>query len=171
MKKVFLGFALALLLVPVFAQDAGTLTDILGKKTATLMDFSYLVVSELGMSCSPFEAYTYCDRFGTFPITALAKEPVTMKDISFFLMSNYDQKGGVMWKAARSPRYAWKEMKASGFWKKGSDPDSTLSGRDLVRYVSKFFSTRPDAKLANPPTGEASEKYRDALLANKENAL
>ena len=161
-----------MLLAPIFAQDAGMLTDILGRKTATLMDFSYLVVSELGMSCSPFEG---------LPPIAIASDrsrsrrlrikPVTAKDVSFFLMYNYGQKGGIMWKATRSPRYAWKEMKASGFWKTGTDPDSTLSGRDLVRYVSKFFSTKPDAKLANPPTGEASEKYRDALLANKENAL
>lgn len=171
MKKTLLGIALSLLLAPAFAQDAGQLTDILGRKTATLMDFSYLVVSELGMNCSPFEAYAYCDRFGSFPITALAKEPVTVKDVSFFLMSNYGQKGGIMWKATRSPRYAWKELKASGFWKTGTDPDSTLSGRDLVRCVSKFFSTWPDAKLADPQSREASEKYREALLANKENAL
>jgi hypothetical protein len=123
------------------------------------------------MECSPFEAYSYCDRFGNFKFEKSPNTPVTVKDISFFLMSNFGIKGGMMWSAFHSPRYAWKELRANGFWKTGTDPDSTLSGRDLVKAISKFVQVYPDAMLKNPPAKEASDKYLKALLADEENQL
>jgi hypothetical protein len=171
MKKLFGILALSFLLVPAFTQSAAMLSQIMGEKAATVMDFSYLITSELGMDCTRFEAYTYCDRFGLFAIDEMAKEPVTVQTVSYFLMTNYGLKGGIMWDLTKSPRYAWKELKSTGFWKKGTNPDDVLSGRDLVRVVSKFFQTYPDAKLCNPPTKEASSRYIEALLSNKENEL
>jgi hypothetical protein len=73
-----------------------------------------------------------------------------------------------MWSASHSPRYAWKDLKANGFWKKNLDPDTVLSGRDLVVAVSKFFTQYPDAKLRNPPSIEASDELRAALLGTRE---
>ena len=171
MKKLLLCGILALLLIPAFAQDAAVITDILAKPTASCMDFSYLVASELGMECSPFEAYSYCDRFGNFSFTGGPNAPVTVKDISYFLMSNFGLKGGMMWSTIHTSRYAWKELKATGFWKSGTDPDTKLSGRDLVRAISKFVLIYPDATLKNPPAKEASDKYLKALLADQENQL
>jgi len=168
MKKVVLSCFLILLLVPLFAQDADIVTRILAKKTVTCIDFSYLVASELGMECTPFEAYTYCDRFGCFPFKASADKPVTVRMVSLFLMKNYGLNGGVLWSATHNSRYAWKELKASGFWKTGIDPNQKLSGRDMVRAISKFFMTYPDARLRNPPTPEAPTELRNALLADKE---
>jgi len=171
MKKLMLCGLLALLIAPAFAQDASAISDILAKPTATCMDFSYLIASELGMECSPFEAYSYCDRFGNFAFTESPNAPVTVKDISYFLMSNFGIKGGMMWSTFHNSRYAWKELKESGFWKTGTDPDSTLSGRDLVRAISKFVQVYPEAMLKNPPAKEASDKYLKALLADEENQL
>lgn len=153
------------------AQDAAAVTEILNKDTATLTDFSYLVASQLGMECTPFEAYVYCDRFGQFPFGKDAETPVTVKMISHFLMANYGLSGGIMWTATRSGRYAWKEMRSNGFWKAGTDPNMTLSGRDLVRTMSRFAARWPDALLRDPPVGEASADYRAAILSPKGDSL
>lgn len=171
MKKSLLCAALVFLILPAFAQDASVITDILGKENATYMDLAYLVASELGMDCTPFEAYAYCDRFGNFRFNVSANAPIMVKDVSIFLMSNYGLKGGLMWSAFHNPRYAWKELKATGFWKPGTDPDTKLSGRDLVRAISKFFTMYPDATLKNPPSVEASEQYLKALLAAEESEI
>jgi len=171
MKKLLLCGILGLLIAPVFAQDAAVITDILAKPIASRMDFSYLITSELGMECSPFEAYSYCDRFGNFNLKDGPSTPVTVKDISYFLMSNYNMKGGLMWSTVHDARYAWKELKATSFWKSGTDPDTKLSGRDLVRAMSKFVLIYPDATLNNPPAKEASDKYMKALLVDEENQL
>ena len=171
MKKLLLCGLLALLIAPAFAQDAAVITDILAKPTATCMDFSYLIASELGMEVSPFEAFTYCDRFGSFSFSEGPNAPVTVKDISWFLMSNFNIKGGLMWSTVHTSRYAWKELKSSGFWKSGTDPDTKLSGRDLVRAISKFVLIYPNETLKNPPAKEASDKYLKALLAEEENQL
>lgn len=169
MKK-FAVMCLSLLTaaLPLAAQDAAALSEILEKREATVTDLSYLAASQLGMECTPFEAYAYCDRFGTFPLDSTAELPVTVRLVSYFLMKNYGLKGGLMWTATGNPRYAWKELKAQGFWKPGTDPDNILSGRDLVRAISKFSDLWPDAMLLNPPVGEASNEYREAILAAKE---
>jgi len=168
MRKTALCFIAALLLVPVYSQDAGLLTAILEKKAANYADFSYMLVSEIGMECSPFEAYTYCDRFDSFNFTTAVNTPITVKSVSFFLMNNYGLTGGIMWSVFKSPRYAYKQLKNDGFWKPGTDPDSILSGRDLVRAVSRFFNAYPASRLRNPSTQEASAERRKALIAEKE---
>ena len=169
MKKAILTLILTAILIPAFSQDADAMTELLSKKSATLIDLSYLVASELGMEVTPFEAYTYCDRFGSFGFTEPAGTPLTAKAVSNFLMMNYGLSGGILWSTFKSPRYAWKELKNAGFWKKGMDPDTVLSGRDIVVAMSKFFSMYPKARMINPPSSEASDRYRKALLSAKEN--
>lgn len=166
-KSLGIGFALLLSALPLAAQDAALLSKILEKDVATVTDFSYLIASQLGMECTPFEAYAYCDRFGTFSFKADAEQAVTVRLVSHFLMSNYGLKGGVLWNATGSARYAWKEMKAQGFWKSGTDPDMILSGRDLVRAISKFVAKWPDSTLRDPPVDEAPRVYREAILSAK----
>jgi len=170
MKKMILACLTAFLLVPAFSQDAEQLSRILGKKSATYIDFAYLAASQTGMECTPFEAWTYCDRFGTFDFDSPANLPATPKGISHFLMLNYGLEGGILWSTFRNARYAWKELKTSGFWETGTDPDAHLSGRDLVRAMNRFFSLHPDAMLRNPPTDEAEAGRVNALLAVPEAA-
>jgi len=83
-------------------------------------------------------------------------------------MANYELKGGIMWTMTQNARYAFKELKYTGFWKQGTDPDTALSGRDLVRAVREFYSLHPDAVIRTPPTPDPDPKYREALLADKE---
>jgi len=51
---------------------------------------------------------------------------------------------------------------------KGLDPDTVLSGRDVVVAASRFFSMYPEAKLRNPPSTEASQNLKAALLSYEE---
>lgn len=172
MKKLaLLCLALLTAAIPLAAQDAALLSGILEKDSATVTDFSYLIASQLGMECTPFEAYVYCDRFGTFPFAKDAEQPVTVRLVSHFLMKNYGIKGGILWSATGNARYAWKELKAQGFWKAGTDPDRVLSGRDLVRAISKFVAKWPDAVLRDPPVDEANREYREAILSAREDQL
>lgn len=169
-KRALLGGLLLALAIPFFSQEAAQITRILAKDTADYMDFSYLISSQLGMECSPFEAYVWCDRFGTFAFNRNAGTPLTAKVLSHFLMNNYGLKGGIMWSLSRSRHYAFRELKARGLWTAGVDPDSIISGRDLIRAVNHFFTLNPDAQLREPPAGEAPARFRNALLADKEEA-
>lgn len=172
MNKYLLTIALALCTIYVVsAQDAAAISQLLNKETATYMDFSYLVASELGMEVSKFEAYAFCDRYGVFPFSHSADTPIKVKTISHFLMKNYGLSGGLMWRATGNARYAWKELRANRFWSSQMDPEMYLSGRDLVRAFSKFISQFPNAKLIDPPGDEAPARFRNALLAGKEESL
>lgn len=171
MKKLLIICAALLLAVPAFSQEARYLTEIIAKDQATRADFSYLVASELGMDCTPFEAYSWCDRFGSFELGTAPNEPITIRTVSHFFMNNYGIKGGLIWSAFHTPRYAWKELKATGFWKPNADPDTVLSGRELIKAVGDFFAKYPDAKIRNPPMQEASEQHRKALAGVQENQI
>lgn len=168
MRKCIACLLCLFFVVPVFSQTASTISEILEKDAASYLDFSYLIVAEAGMDSTPFEAYTWCERFGTFPLSDTPDSPITAKTVSHFLMKNYELGGGLMWSATQSPRYAWKEMKANGFWRKSFDPDRQLSGRETVQAVSKFFDENPDVVLREPPAAAASHDNRALLLQDKE---
>lgn len=168
MKKVLALALMSLAILAASAQSAQTVSDILAKDAATYQDFSYLLASELGTENTPFEAFSWCERFGTFPADARPNTPITVKNASHFFMSNYGLPGGFMWKATKSPRYAWRELKHEGFWPVGTDPDDVLSGQELVQAISRFFDTWPEARLREPGVAEASHDYRAKLLANPE---
>ena len=169
MKKTFALLAAGLLVAATLgAQTAESISEILAKESATYLDFSYLIASELGMEATPFEAYTWCERFGTYPAAHRPNTPIPVKSVSHFFMANYGLKGGLMWSATNSPRYAWKELKSEGFWPQGTDPDQEMSGKELLRAVSSFFNTWPDAKLREPDTAAADQENRKKLLSTME---
>ncbi len=170
MKKLCIATLFLIFLVPAFSQSAAAISDILGKETASYMDFSYMIASQLGLECTPFEAYAWCERFGTFPLEDKANSPITVKNASHFFMVNYGLSGGLMWSATHSPRYAWKELKYRKFWPSGTDPDNELSGAEMIQAVSRFFENYPNAALSVPPAVEADHAYRELLLSGKEEA-
>ena len=149
MKRLILATIAALIAIPVLSQEAEEITRILKKTTADRADFSYLVASGADFDGTPEEAYAWCARFGTFPADGVPSAPATAKIISHFFMTNYGLKGGFMWSLTGNARYAYKELKYSGFWKPGTDPDAVFSGRDLVRAVRDFYVRYPDARLVD----------------------
>lgn len=158
MKRYALIILCMLFLFPVFSQSAEVVSDILNKEQASYGDFSYLVAAEAGMEKDSSEAFVWCRQFESFSESTLQEDPVTIKTVSFFLMNNYELPGGLMWSATRSPRYAWKELKANGFWKPGTDPDHILNGRELVEALNRFSEMFPEARIRDPDTedGEAN---------------
>lgn len=168
MKKLIIFCIVLFLFFPVFSQDAAMISLILSKEKTSYMDFSYMIASQMGLQMTAFEAYTYCDRYGNFRFTETTDKPILVKTVSHFLVSNYNLKGGIMWSAFKNPRYAFKELKSTGFWPPGTDPDNTLTGRELIRQMSKFFTVYPDAQLQSPPNLKATEAQKNALLSTKE---
>lgn len=149
------------------AQSAENITLILEKEETTIMDFAYLVASEAGVVSSPFEAWSYCDFLGAFPEKSTAGDPVTPQIVSMFIMTAYGLDGGIMWSYTGKSRYAWKEMKSLGFWPAGTDPDSRISGRDLIRLMTSFYETWPEAQMYTPKIREADPVFRTYLLEGK----
>lgn len=171
MKKLLAILLLTSIAFSAIAQDAEQISKILEKDHVNYMDFSYLIATELGMNVSPFEAWAYCDRFESFPFTAKPTDQIPAKMVSFFLMKNYSLPGGIMWSLTQSPRYAWKELRNNSFWSVSVDPSSTISGRNMIQAISKFFLLWPTATLMDPPRTEVKSEYINALLSEKEDTL
>ncbi len=165
-KSIFLLFLFFLSGFTVFSQDAAAITELLQKPVADLKDFSYMVASSAGRSGTPFEAYTFCDRYNVFPMTAAADTPITVKMISQFYMKAYQLNGGILWSIFKSPRYAFRELKHKGLWSGYLDPDTRLSGRELLRIAGKFANLFPEAVLSDPLSPKESAENYNALLAS-----
>ncbi|ULQ59581.1 hypothetical protein K7I13_14115 [Brucepastera parasyntrophica] len=150
--------------VPGMAQTAELITEILEKEIATYMDFSYLIASEAGLEITPFEAYSWCTQFNSFPSDDPANTPITVKRFSHFVMQNYGLKGGIMWTAFKSPRYAWKELKSAGFWDHKIDPDKKLTGKEMTQAIGRFFLFYPEARLRTVAMQDTAPANREALL-------
>jgi len=146
MKRLLLAVIAAFIAIPAITQEAEEITRILKKTTATCADFSYLVASGAGFTGTPEETYSRCARFDTFPSDRDPNAPATAKIISHFFMKAHGLKGGFMWSLTGNARYAYKELKYSGFWKQGTDPDTVISGRDLVRTVRDFYARYSEAR-------------------------
>ncbi len=146
-------------LLPMFSQSAAIVSDILNKEQASYGDFSYFIAAQAGKDVTPEEAFNWCKEFESFPEGTSAKDSVSVKAVSFFLMRSYELPGGLMWSATQKPRYAWRELKANGFWTAGTDPDHILGGQELVQTMNRFTEMFPETELRDPRTedGEAHE--------------
>ena len=159
MKRYALLFLCMLCLLPMFSQSAAVISDILEKQEATYGDFSYFIAAREGKVAPPAEGFTWGKQFEAFPGEASSEDSVSVKTVSFFLMNSYELPGGLMWSATQKPRYAWRELKANGFWKTGTDPDHILGGQELVQAMNRFAEMFPEAEIRDPriEDGEAYE--------------
>lgn len=168
MKKIILiPVLLTMLTTLLVAQDAAVITEILNKPVTDLKDFSYMIASSEGRSGTPFEAYTFCDRYGSFPYRSAADLPLKAKTVSVFLMKHYEIKGGIFWTIFKSPRYAFRELKHTGLWINNRDPDYILSGRDVIRVLGRFYELYPEVVLQDPPGAKETAAYFNALLGSE----
>jgi len=168
MKKIIVLTVLLSLATPLLvAQEAAVISDILKNQIADLKDFSYMIASSEGRLGTPFEAYTFCDRFGTFPFRSAADLPLRAKTVSYFLMKNYEIGGGIFWTIFKSPRYAFRELKYRGLWTNIRNPNYILSGRDLIRVLSRFHVLFPDAVLRDLPSIKETADNFNALIGSE----
>lgn len=164
MKKILVSMIALCAITIAYAQDASILDTILNKDKADYMDFAFFVASEAGIEGTMFELYVWCDQFQAFPFKKSPDSFITPKQFSYFMMKLYSLPGGVMWSTLKNQRYAWKELKATNFWDKKTNPNKSMSGRELTRAISKFYTQYDDIviKQKSAPNTD-TQKIMDLL--------
>ena len=71
-----------------------------------------------------------------------------------------------MWSIFQNQRYAWKELKADNFWAKGINPDKKMSGQELIRAISKFYSKYTNSTLKDLKERPLENHRLDTLIEN-----
>lgn len=71
-----------------------------------------------------------------------APEPVRFGDLAYLLMESFDESGGVMYALLPGPRYATREVVFQGWSRVRRSPRETLSGREVVQFLSVYLNER-----------------------------
>ena len=141
----------------IYSQSSEFVTKLLETEKATYGQVSYLIAVYQGFvpeSASNIDAMNalyqekqLLDRFEP-------NEPITYKDLSFFLVRIWDVKGGLMFRITNgAPRYAFNQLKNDGVIPLKIDPNFYPSGIDVLnmytvgdlKYTSKYKALKNDS--------------------------
>lgn len=117
-----------------FGQSAERISNIIGESELTYAEAAYLagVYSE-----TVAEDASYADAASLMGLSDKADEKITLKDFSGLCVSASGLKCGLMYRATKSARYAFKELKARRILNAAADPSMTVSGRDALALFNQ----------------------------------
>lgn len=146
MKKITISFLMALVLsFSVFSQSAELMSELLNTEKVTCLQASYLpavYVSLVGEDASQEEAYAALLDNGYFK-NLDSQKVMTLSELSFVYTKALGISGGLFYTLFKSPRYAFKELKARGILPPEADPDSFVSGHDVVDLFNNCLEIAP----------------------------
>jgi hypothetical protein len=83
------------------------------------------------------EAYTFAETRFKLPAKIQADSQITLAGLCYLLMKTFNIKGGLMFKIAPSPRYAYREFVKRGIVQGRRDPMEKVSGNDMLSLISR----------------------------------
>ena len=123
------------------AQNAAELDTILASKAVNYAQAARFVLASTAGDTSGAAGRAQDSAFeqavsrGWLPKGAAAGDEITMGSLSFMLMKAFDLKGGIMYKAAPGPRYAYRSMVNRSVIQGASDPAMKVSGERFLQIL------------------------------------
>lgn len=139
-----------------FAQSANFVTKIIDTQKITYGQAAYFICCDYGyIDETDDESSAVSALEENFPnmINKLKIQQVdkvlSAKEFSFMCCQAWDIKSSLMYMIFQNQRYAFKQMKAKGYFAANTDPSSTVDGRKVLYIVSDFAG---DKKVEKKPT-------------------
>ena len=136
MKKVLIAFVLVLLTAGLWGQSNELLDRFLDADTADVATTLMLVgqaAGELPMDAVPDDGYAWAEgrrEFGKHVAKTSPDDPVSLGLFYLALLQSFDVKGGLMYSAVGSPRYAALEAGYLGY----VEPSGLYPTRSMAPY-------------------------------------
>jgi len=140
MKRILLCFFLA---VPclLFGQTATELDALLATDTLSYEQAASFVLRAADISAAD-SAFSYASERKWLSATATSDGKATLSEVSLLIMRAFDLKGGIMYSALKSPRYAYRELVQQGIIQGRADPDLAVSGDRLLFMIGRVLSQK-----------------------------
>jgi hypothetical protein len=136
-KKHFYFFVLYFTLtMPTFAQTAVELETLLATRTLSYEQAASFVLRATDIT-APGSAFNYAAERKWLPAKAAPDGIATLDGVSLLVMGAFGIKGGIMYSAIKSPRYAYRELVHQGIILGRADPDLAVSGDRLLFMISR----------------------------------
>ena len=157
------GMLLVLYTVPLPAQTAAELEDLLKVKEITWAEAAYFTLASSAdavpahgqaaalQASARLAAFQFVREQGRLPENAEADGKARLDGLSLFLMRSFDVPGGLMYGLLHNPRYAYREMKALGFIRGRVYPTDTVSGTEFLYLLGNLLSYTGDTEASEEP--------------------
>ena len=150
----FLALLFMAAFTPLFGQTAVKLEVLLNEKAVTWSQAADFVLEasdsfkpspdqQAGISAaddSQKAAYNFAADKKWLPKKAVPDGAVKLNGISVLLMQSFDLKGGLFFRISKSPHHAFRELVYRGVISGEADPDTVVSGQQLLLMVSKILA-------------------------------
>jgi hypothetical protein len=137
MKRILLFFGVcALLAVPVIAQTAAELETLLATAKLSYEQAASFVLRAADVTASG-SAFNYAADKKWLSAKAAPNGLATLNEVSLLVMGAFGIKGGIMYSATKSPRYAYRELVHQGIILGRADPDLAVSGSRLLFMIGR----------------------------------
>jgi len=139
-----------LLSAPLPAQTAQRLEDMLQKSALNWEDAAIftLEASEQAALSDLKEAFDYAQSRKWLPKKAQMGEQARLDGVALLLMRAFDLKGGIFYRIAKTPHYAYHELVYQEVIQGRTDPAMPVSGEDYLFILSRVLSAEDARHLA-----------------------
>lgn len=143
MKRLFMLFAASAVSLMLNAQSADRISDIISSDRATCGQASYIAATALGIAgenASYDETVKLFSEKGILKNDCSASDAITMKQLAWLCANTWNVEGSLMLKIFKSPRYAFRQMKADSVIDVSADPDDVPDGHRLLAVITDCIS-------------------------------
>ncbi len=142
MKKLIVIFLFVFTagIMNISAQSAESVTKMLETKTVTVGQACYFTAVYLdlaGDDTSEAEAVSTLTEKGFINSSWKTEHPITMKQFSLLCSKTWKISASLLYIIFKSPRYAFKQMKALDIIPFDSSPNEKLSGTEVLNIYTK----------------------------------
>ncbi|MCR4789509.1 MAG: hypothetical protein K5839_00350 [Treponemataceae bacterium] len=143
MKKIIMLAACSLFALGVFAQSNNIVSAVIASDNVNYGQIAYLIACESGLvdeNTSEKDAIiTLEEKYPEFKKaipTQTSLQVLSAKQFSFMITRVWNIKTSLLYMIFKSPRYAFRELKAQGYFDAGTDPDAGVSGRRALIIIA-----------------------------------
>lgn len=144
MKRYLLFAAVcALLAAPVFGQSIDFMDRIANSDGIAYGDAAYLVLvatDNIAEDAGTARSLDLAKEMKWVKSAIAAEAPIHLDGFSYLLMRSFGMKGGIMYRLAPGPRYAYRELVARGVIQGDYDPAEKVDGALAVRMIGRVFA-------------------------------
>jgi hypothetical protein len=145
MKKYLILAICFFVMVPVFAQTAAELENLLNTNAVSYQQAAWLVLEAADISASAriinqAGAFRYATEQGWFPAGVNPTGTIRLDEVSLLVMQSFDIRGGVFYTLTGNRRYAYRELVYRNIIQGRSCPTMAVSGDMLLFVVNRVLS-------------------------------
>jgi len=145
-KKYFCLLALCVIFASrAFTETAAELEALLATDALSYEQAASFVLQAADVAASG-AAFSYATEKKWLSDNATPGGVAALNEISLLIMGAFDIKGGIMYSAMKSPRYAYRELVYQGIIQGRADPEMAVSG-DLLLFMIGRVLDRIEGEL------------------------